>query len=193
MVNLIDYGGGNMGSISRCLNRLDIPFQLATRGSELQKSRPIILPGVGNFGAVMNRLRERELDAAIRDAVLRGTPFLGICVGMQLLFESSEESPLAQGLRLVEGRVKKYNCPKVPQIGWNRLEPKKDNYETGYAYFVNSYYAVPADPSVIMYEAEYGNSFCAAVEKGNITAFQFHPEKSYKFGHGLIRRWADAL
>lgn len=193
MINLIDYGGGNMGSITRCLQRLGLPFRLACSGKDVVRSEAIILPGVGNFGAVMSKLRQRELDSAISDVILSGLPFLGICVGMQVLFEGSEESPLSPGLKIIAGGIKKFNCRKVPQVGWNRLDPAQTGLEAGYAYFVNSYYGVPADESVVAYTSEYPDPFCAGIIKENITAFQFHPEKSHEFGQRLIRRWADAL
>lgn len=193
MINLVDYGGGNMGSISRCLKRLNIPFEKVTNGEDLNISLPTLLPGVGSFGSVMEKLRKRNLDSAIRDSIFKGQPFLGICVGMQVLFEGSEECPLSSGLNVLKGRIKKFNCHKVPQIGWNKLIAVQEGFDSDFAYFVNSYFAEPADRSVIAYEADYSGKFCAGIHYENITAFQFHPEKSSTFGHELIRRWVDAL
>jgi glutamine amidotransferase len=120
-----------------------------------------------------------------------GTPYLGICVGMQILFESSEESPESPGLSLIPGKVLKFRANKVPQIGWNHIEAEQPGWESGFVYFVNSYYPAPDESSAVLYRAQYGIPFCAAVQHKNITAFQFHPEKSGSFGVRLLEQWLN--
>lgn len=196
MIEVIDYGGGNLGSVLRCLKRLDIPYRLVEGGdSQPSGKAPLLLPGVGSFGAVMRSLQERRLIEPIQSLVSDGTPYLGICLGLQILFESSEESPDVPGLSLLKGTVRRYRTNpeplKIPQIGWNKIEMPPSNKETvfpkeGFVYFVNSYYADPADPAVTLYTANYAGPFCAAVRQGAMLAFQFHPEKSGAFGHQLL-------
>ncbi len=188
-VELVDYGGGNVGSVRRCLDRLEIPYKNVDATNQPSGNRPVIVPGVGAFGEVMRSLQRGDLDRQIKTVVNNGTPFLGICVGMQILFESSEESPGVPGLSLLEGDVVKFVADKVPQIGWNQIE--SGNTPVGFVYFVNSFYARPTRPEVVLYEAEYGGTFCAAVKTANITAFQFHPEKSGAFGAELLSRWVE--
>lgn len=181
-LELLDYGGGNLASLQRCLERLELPYVLTASPSG---ERPVVLPGVGAFGAVMGALEPSR--ARLCEVVRAGTPFLGICVGLQVLLSSSEESPGAVGLGLVSGSVRKFAARKVPQMGWNRIWG--DGRE-GFVYFVNSYHAVPDDPSAVWMRADYEGEFCAALRVGNIAAFQFHPEKSGDFGHALVREWA---
>lgn len=188
-VDLVDIGGGNIGSISRCLARLDVDYRQADAANPPDGSRPLVVPGVGNFGAVMDSLRSGKLNVVLEKLVRAGTPYLGICVGMQVLFDESEESPGSAGLGLVRGKVLRYKHGKVPQIGWNKLRPRQSKWPEGYAYFVNSYFPQPDSNDVIAYEADYGNTFCAAISAGNITAFQFHPEKSGPFGAALLQGW----
>ena len=192
-VELVDVGGGNIGSVMRFLERMGISYRHVQNPDQLTGKSPLILPGVGNFGAVMQHLRKIGLADPVIDLVKKGTPFLGVCVGMQILFEGSEESPNEPGLGLLKGKVVKFNCGKVPQIGWNQITPQvsvKDIYpDQEYVYFVNSFFARPADPKVISFTAEYFETFCAAVRTDNITAFQFHPEKSAKAGERILSRW----
>jgi imidazole glycerol phosphate synthase glutamine amidotransferase subunit len=198
-VELIDVGGGNIGSVKRCLERLGVQYKEALAPSDLSGNFPLVLPGVGSFGAVMQHIQKTGFDRAVIENVQRGTPLLGICVGMQILFESSEESPAVPGLKLLEGSVVKYTQGKVPQIGWNKISPANGAVGAGgsdqeeYVYFVNSYYARPTNPEVIYYSAEYYETFCAAVNYKNICAFQFHPEKSGKAGQRLITRWLESV
>jgi len=192
MLDLISVGG-NLGSITRAIARLGEKFRLVCKGSELIGENPIVLPGVGSFGAFIKAINQSGLKYPLISAIKSGAPFLGICVGMQVLFDKSEESPDVKGLGIISGDVVRFKAPKVPQVGWNRITPRREGYEKGHVYFVNSYYARPQDESVILYTADYGGTFCAAVKHKNITAFQFHPEKSLYFGQSLLRRWLDAL
>jgi imidazole glycerol phosphate synthase glutamine amidotransferase subunit len=195
MIDLVDYGGGNTGSVRRCLGRLGLAHRVLDNPGALAASgNPILFPGVGSFGAVMEGLRQRELDGPLAEALRAGRPYFGICVGLQALFDESEEAPGVGGLGVLPGRVRRFRSGKVPQIGWNRVEPAEGSgLDQGYAYFVNSYVAEPADPRVTSYRSDYFGPFCAGVRAEGITAYQFHPEKSGRFGHDLVRRWADAV
>lgn len=190
-LELVDYGGGNLGSLKHCLHRLDLDFRILGPGEQPSGDRPLVLPGVGAFGAVAEGLQRARLTQSVVDSVKAGTPFLGICVGLQILLEGSEESPEATGLGLIPGRVVKFHARKVPQIGWNLIESRQEGWPSGFVYFVNSYYAAPYDPAVVWYEADYHGKFCAAIRYDNVSAFQFHPEKSGEFGQELLRRWYE--
>lgn len=193
MIEIVGLSG-NLGSVRRALDRTGVEYRSVSSAREFSGKNPIILPGVGAFGAVMDALRKAGLENGIRTAVRAGVPFLGICVGLQVLFDKSEESPGVSGLSMIKGDVVRFRKGKVPQIGWNRVVPRSgSDHPEGYAYFVNSYYARPEDGSVVLYSADYEGNFCAAVQKDNITAFQFHPEKSLEFGETLLRRWIGAL
>lgn len=208
-IDLVDIGGGNIGSVSRCLKRLGVSFRQVDAANPPDGTRPLIVPGVGAFGPVMDSLRQSGLDKLLVDLVRAGTPYLGICVGMQVLFDGSEESPESRGLGLIPGHVVRFRTGKVPQIGWNEIAAKgayvqetattdrctpramHGKGDGGFVYFVNSFYAHPEDGDCVMYSSNYGGEFCAAVSSGNITGFQFHPEKSGPFGETLIQRWID--
>ena len=193
MIDLISLGG-NLGSLKRTFTRLNIKYNEVSELKDLSGDIPIVLPGVGYFGAVIENLRKTGLKEEIKRAVINNVPILGICAGMQILFEKSMENPEVRGMGLIEGDVIRFNAPKVPQIGWNLIIPvnNKSNYQ-GYVYFVNSFYCRPKDTSVVLFKSDYYGEFCAAVKMNNITGFQFHPEKSMDFGQDLIRKWYDAL
>jgi imidazole glycerol phosphate synthase glutamine amidotransferase subunit len=202
LVEVLHYGGGNVGSLLRALERCEIPYTVlkgTIDGSFPSGQYPVILPGVGAFGAIMQGLEERGFLAPLTQAVMdEKMPFLGVCVGLQVLFESSEESPEVAGLGFLKGTVRHFPTDvegaKVPQIGWNYIHAQQENAPEGFVYYVNSYYAQPSEPSVVLYASEYqGTRFCGAVRQGNITAFQFHPEKSGAFGHELLRHWFENL
>lgn len=192
-VDLVDIGSGNIGSVKRCLERLGVPYQIVDGENQPDGRRPLVLPGVGAFGTVMQALRQAGLDATICRLVKAGTPYLGICVGMQILFDGSEESPGIAGLSILPGQVRRFQTGKVPQIGWNCIAATKADTgcSSGFVYFVNSYYPEPLEFDVVSYQASYAVPFCAAVQSGNVTAFQFHPEKSGEFGARLLARWIE--
>lgn len=157
---------------------------------EILKADKIVFPGVGSFGDVMKELQKRKLDEVIKKIIEMKKPFLGICVGLQVLFEESEESPGIKGLGIFNGKVVKFNQGKIPQIGWNKIKSK--TMGEGYVYFVDSYYAIPDNRSIIESTSDYYVEFAAAVKKENVFATQFHPEKSGKFGLEILRKWLNA-
>ena len=197
-VDLVDVAGGNLGSVRRCLARLGVSYDLVNPDNPPSGSRPIILPGVGNFGAVMANLQKDGFDNKVKQLVQSGTPYLGICVGMQILFDWGEESDSA-GLSLLPGKVVKFKQGKIPQIGWNKIQcpaasvKDLDPWPGGYVYFVNSFVAEPESEGDVLYTADYFGKFCAAVRRDNICAFQFHPEKSGPFGQSLLRHWLESV
>ncbi len=189
MIAIVDYGAGNLASVKNALDRIGAEAAIADSAEGIGKADRIILPGVGSFGYIMQALKRRKLDRPIRKAIREGVPYLGICLGLQALFERSEESPGISGLAIFKGGVRRFSKGKVPQIGWNRILPKKSFLRKGFAYFVNSYYAVPEDPGIIAATADYNGEFVCAVAKANIAAVQFHPEKSGDYGKDFLERW----
>ena len=194
MIAIVDYGSGNVRSVKNTLDFLGAESLITSKPEEIEAADRIIFPGVGAFGYAMEQLRKRKLEGPVKNSIANGKPFLGICLGQQLLFEESEESPGIKGLGIFKGRVKKFAKGKTPQIGWNRIIPvKKNAFEEGYMYFVNSYYVAPEDSSLIAAKTSYeGQEFASAIEKDNVTAVQFHAEKSGDFGIDFLRRWLNA-
>jgi imidazole glycerol phosphate synthase glutamine amidotransferase subunit len=205
VIGVVDYGAGNLGSVMNALKRLDIPARFVRGPEELVPgSSPyggIIFPGDGHFATVMASLEKSGYDGAIRGWIQADKPFLGICIGLQLLFESSEEAPptetgAVQGLSVVAGTVKRFPGRKVPQIGWNCTEaaPSSRLFRglpvNSFFYYIHTYYAAPEDRVVTAAEAEYYLRYCAAVEQGALAAVQFHPEKSGAVGLELLKNWA---
>ena len=199
-VSLIDYGAGNLRSVANALAALGVQPQLAGSPQDLTSSTHLVLPGVGSFGDCMAHLAGRELLDPIRQWVLAGKPYLGICLGYQILFDSSEESPGVAGLGLVRGTVRRFaQVPglKIPHMGWNSVVPRRPdagNWEglgaEPYFYYVHSYFPVPDDRAIMAAETTYGeDSFAAAIELPDLLACQFHPEKSQDAGLRLIRNF----
>jgi imidazole glycerol-phosphate synthase subunit HisH len=192
MLAVIDYGAGNLRSVLHALNYLGVDNMRVVRSrQDLQGADKIILPGVGAFGAGMEQLHKQDLVQPIKDAIYAGTPYLGICLGMQFLFESSDEMGTHEGLGLLPGTVTRFKPDpnfKVPHMGWNQLRLCResallDNIQgAGYAYFVHSYYCVPANPADVVAVVDYGISFTAVVQRDHIYGVQFHPEKSQRSG-----------
>ncbi len=190
MIAIIDCGIGNVQSVKNALDCLGVESVITSSASNIGAADRVVLPGVGAFGAMMEALRERGLIEVLKDYLSSGKPFLGICLGMQALFETSEESPGVSGLGVLKGSVQKFNLGKVPQMGWNTILPRPPSLlAKGYGYFANSYYVVPADPAIVTATSEYGCSFACTVESGSITAVQFHPEKSGDYGLQFLERW----
>ena len=199
-IALIDYGAGNLRSVANALNAIGVTPQLAEAPAALAGATHLVLPGVGSFGDCMGKLTARGLAEPIREWVAAGKPFLGICLGYQLLFESSEESPGVAGLGLVRGSVRRFEAKpglKIPHMGWNSVVPRRPEAghwaglgDEPYFYYVHSYFPVPADDSVTAAETEYGGTtFAAAIELPNLLACQFHPEKSQDAGLRLLRNF----
>jgi glutamine amidotransferase len=193
MISVVDSGAGNLQSALNALYRIGAQAQLVTDPGLLGKGDKILFPGVGSWGAVMKQLNGSGFAGAIRDAIASGKPYLGICMGLQVLFEKSEEDT-GEGLSVFRGSVVKFHAPKVPQIGWNLARSiGKGTMETGYFYFINSYHVKPEDSGIVASTATYmGEEFVASVEKDNVMAVQFHPEKSAEAGLELLRRWAKS-
>ena len=184
---MIDYDAGNIKSVEKALTALGETVVITRDKDTLLRADKVILPGVGAFGDAMAKLRKYELEQVIHEIVDRQTPFMGICLGLQLLFEASEEAPEVSGLGILKGRITKIpenTALKVPQIGWNSLKfPNRGKLfegiaEDSYVYFVHSYYLQAEDPKIVTATTEYVTHIHASVEKGNVYACQFHPEKS---------------
>ena len=190
MIAIIDYGAGNLKSVKNVLDYLNVNSIITDKPEDIIKSDRLILPGDGSFGYMMKNLERKFLIAPIKNFIRSGKPFLGICLGLQALFEESEESPNVKGLSIFKGKVVKFGRGKVPQIGWNRIFPKQNNiFKEDFMYFVNSYFVVPKDNSIIATKTDYNSNFVSAIRANNITAMQFHPEKSGKAGIELLKRW----
>ena len=187
---IIDYGAGNIRSVANMLSYLDVPYEITSERDKILKAERIIFPGQGHFAQAMENLEQKNLDTVIKTVCKKGIPFLGICIGLQILFESSEEAPGKNGLGIFKGYVKRFKNKKVPQIGWSKIQTQSSKYlQDEYYYFVNSYYVVPDDNSIISAIGDYQEKYCAAVEQGNITAVQFHPEKSANAGLAFFENW----
>ena len=195
MIAIIDYGAGNLRSVKNALDYLKADCKITDEAIEIANADRLILPGDGSFGFLMDSLQKKKLIKPIKNFIESGKPFLGICLGLQALFEESEESLGVKGLCVLKGRVMKFQKGKTPQIGWNTILCKKNAsrrsifFDNRYVYFVNSYYAVPKDKSVIASVTDYGIKFPSAIQFNNVTAMQFHPEKSGKTGLELLSRW----
>ena len=200
MIAIIDYDAGNLRSVEKALQYLG-KETIVTRDSEqIRKADKVILPGVGAFGDAMKKLQEYHLDTLIREIADSGKPLLGICLGLQLLFEESEESPGVEGLGILEGKIRRIpegDGLKVPHIGWNSLHLEHNGRlfrnipENSYVYFVHSYYLEAKDPEIVKASTEYGVHIHASVEKNNLFACQFHPEKSSETGLQILKNFAE--
>lgn len=205
MIGIIDYGMGNLGSVTNAFKFLELDAKIVSRKQEMEDCRALLLPGVGAFGDCMAHLVEHDFVDPITRWVDSGKPMMGICLGLQALFQSSEESPGVPGLGLFEGTVKKFDLPKelkVPQIGWNRMTEIKSDCpmfegidDESFFYLVHSYYVCPDNPSVIAGQTDYGIQYCSAIWKDNVFATQFHPEKSQEAGLRMLKNfwnWAES-
>ena len=198
MIAVIDYDAGNLKSVEKALAYLGETPVITRDREELLAADKVILPGVGAFGDAMDRLHQYGLVDVIKEVVKKGTPFLGICLGLQLMFESSEESPGVEGLGLLPGKILKIpETPgmKVPHMGWNslKIDPNSRLFkgipDGNYVYFVHSYYLKAGSEDIVAATTEYGTHIHAAVEKGNLYACQFHPEKSSQTGLKILENF----
>ncbi|MBQ8640474.1 MAG: imidazole glycerol phosphate synthase subunit HisH [Lachnospiraceae bacterium] len=199
MIAIIDYDAGNIKSVEKALAALGEETVLTRDPETILAAEKVILPGVGSFGDAMQNLRQFGLVEVIRDVVKKGTPFLGICLGLQLLFERSDETPGVEGLGILEGeilRIPDQEGLKIPHMGWNSLDVTENATlfhgleEHPYVYFVHSYYLKAKDPSIVAATTEYSTHIHASVEAGNVFACQFHPEKSSRVGLTILRNFA---
>ena len=202
MIAIIDYGVGNLYSVQKAFAALGADAKITNQAADILAADKVVLPGVGAFGECMQKLTDSGLIPAIRTCADSGKPLLGICVGLQILFEGSEESPGVRGLGLLQGMVRKIQAPelKVPHMGWNSLSIVRPRRPVDlfaglaanpYVYFVHSYHAVPDNPSVVTAWTEYGGKLTAAVASGGIQATQFHPEKSGDVGLQILKNFVE--
>lgn len=202
MIALIDYGSGNIRSVSKALTREGADVRLVSEAAELENADAVVLPGVGDFGDCVRNIRSRGLRQPLQDWLAADRPFLGICVGYQLLFDSSEESPGENGFGFFAGEVKRFCTPglKVPQIGWNNLEFAGEDKtlwtglpENPFVFFVHSYFPSPKDDSVVTARTTYGETFAASAGRGRVAGVQFHPEKSQDVGLTILRNFIQSV
>ena len=198
-IAIIDYGMGNLHSAAKALEKIGAQVVVTRDPDEVRRADKVVLPGVGAFGDCMKNLNERQLAPVIHEVIAAGKPFLGICVGLQLLFEGSEEDPGVAGLGVFKGLVRKIVAPglKIPHMGWNNLEYRTASPlfqglpPAAYVYFVHSFYAVPTDESCITAVTDYGGPVTAAVGRGLVQAVQFHPEKSSAVGLKILANFKE--
>lgn len=198
-IAIIDYGMGNLHSAAKALEKVGAQVKVTSDPELVRQADKVILPGVGAFGDCMKNLNERGLAPVIHEVIAAGKPFLGICVGLQMLFEGSEEDPGVAGLGIFKGMVRKIAAPglKIPHMGWNNLEYRTSSSlfqglpPAAYVYFVHSYHAVPTDESCITAVTDYGGQVTAAVGRGLVQAVQFHPEKSSAVGLKILANFKE--
>ena len=202
MIAIIDYGAGNIQSVNKALAHIGCEAFITRDKDKILKADGAVLPGVGSFGDTMDTMNEYGIKDTVIEYTKSGKPFLGICLGLQLLFPKSEESPEAEGLGIFDGSITKIPSGeglKIPHIGWNSLDIKKNDGlfkgigKNPYVYFVHSYFLNASDRSIVSAQTEYGVTIDAAVEKGNVFATQFHPEKSGETGLKILKNFADIV
>lgn len=198
MIAIIDYDAGNIRSVEKALLLLGQEVKISSDAKEIQTADKVILPGVGAFGDAMENLKSRGLDTVIHQVVEQGTPFLGICLGLQLLFERSDEAPGVDGLGILKGEIVRIPAAeglKIPHMGWNSLHLSHNGRlfegikEGSYVYFVHSYYLKAQDEEIVKASTKYGVNIHASVEKDNVFACQFHPEKSSEVGLQILKNF----
>jgi len=198
-IAIIDYGVGNLRSVEKAFAATGHDALVTGDVSILRKAERLVLPGVGAFAACMNELKQRGLNELVSERVKAGTPLLGVCVGMQMLFEESDEFGTTSGLGFLKGKVQRFNDDLVvPQVGWNRIKQQNGNRlfsgipDESFFYFIHSYFCAPENDEIVVGETEYGINYASVVAKENICGVQFHPEKSQTVGLRLLANFAEA-
>lgn len=189
MIAIVDYGMGNLRSVSKAFQHIGAEVSVTNSADEILKADALVIPGVGAFGDCIKNLNKLGLISAIKNFFSSGRPYLGLCLGMQILLEASEEAKGVPGLGIFQGAVKRFPESlglKIPHMGWNTVAP-----DNNYMYFVHSYYVDPKDKSIVAGETEYGIRFCSIIKKDNIWATQFHPEKSQKKGLEFLNKFIE--
>ena len=199
-VAIIDYGVGNLRSVEKAFAAIGHEAIVTGNLAELRKAQRLVLPGVGAFAACMTALREQGLINLVRDRAAGGVPLLGVCVGMQMLFEESDEFGTSPGLGLLKGRVRRFNDDLVvPQVGWNSIHQRRSHplfagiVDNAFCYFVHSYFCEPVNSAAVIGETEYGVNYASVVAEGNICGVQFHPEKSQEVGLRMLGNFASGM
>lgn len=197
-ITIIDYGVGNFRNVQKAFQAIGADAEITDTVAAVQAAQVVVLPGVGAFGDAISNLRQRGLHRPVLEAVKAGKPLLGICVGLQLLFDESEEMGRHQGLGILPGQIVRFSHNlTVPHMGWNQIEPEREHpllrhIEPGdFAYFAHSYYAQPASPADIIACTEYGRRYASVVGRDNVCAIQFHPEKSQQVGLQILRNFVE--
>ena len=197
MIGIIDYGASNLLSVSKALIYLGADTKIITSENDLTSVDKIVFPGVGAFETAVNKLHETGLFNPLKSWINNNKPFLGICLGLQLLFDSSEESKSSKGFGFINGKVTRFNSLKVPQIGWNQIKIQenvdifKNIDNSSFVYFVHSFYVCPDNDSYSIAKTDYGKEYVSAIRSKNIYGVQFHPEKSGKTGLKLLKNWLE--
>jgi glutamine amidotransferase len=201
MIAIIDYGMGNLRSVEKGFMKVGADVRVTNRPEDVEKARAVVLPGVGAFKDCMKELTNLDLIDAVAGAIEKGKPYLGICLGLQILFSESEEFGRCRGMDIFRGRVVRFEDSglKIPQMGWNQITIQKENPlfhdipDKSYFYFVHSYYVAPEDRSIVATTTDYGGEFTSSVWKDNVFAVQFHPEKSQTLGLRLLKNFSDIV
>ncbi len=190
---IIDYNSGNIKSLGNMLSSLGCDYILSNKKEDILNAKKLIFPGQGHFAQAMDNLEKSGLIDTIKTSINNGIDFLGICLGLQILFEKSEEAPNVEGLGIIKGEVKKFKLGKIPQVGWNKIKTTKNNdfLSDDYFYFVNSYYVEPKDKNIVSSYTDYEIEFCSSIQKDNLSAVQFHPEKSSIAGVNFFKKWLE--
>ena len=199
MITIIDYGMGNLRSVQKAFEKIGVPAMISSNPNDVMRADKIVLPGVGAFSACMENLTKFGLVEPIREVIRNKKPFLGICMGLQVLFEEGEEFGAHAGMGILPGKVIRFRLPKkykIPHMGWNRIRKKtksalfNDIDENSNFYFVHSYHVVPKDPKIISTVTDYGKDFVSSIVQDNLFACQFHPEKSQTLGLKVLKTFA---
>lgn len=197
-IAIIDYGVGNLRSVEKAFAAMGCEAIISSEERVLREAERLVLPGVGAFGACMKALKGHGFDRLVKERATAGTPLLGVCVGMQMLFDESDEFGSTRGLGLLSGSVRRFgNELVVPQVGWNRIHQKQPHAlfegiaDQSFCYFVHSFYCEPVDEQVVVGETEYGVRYASVVAQGNVCGVQFHPEKSQEIGLRMLRNFGD--